>query len=68
MDRPVVPLIDFDRIDFFGGEGPRPARVDTPGPKLCPDVAPIKQRTTRSQVSCFVDYHDLFWTGLVCEP
>ena len=27
-------------------EGPRPARVDTPDPKLCPNIASIKQRTS----------------------
>ena len=30
----------------WGEERPRPARVDTPGSKLCPNVASTKQRTT----------------------
>ena len=30
----------------WGDEGPRPARVDTPDPKLCPNIASIKQRTS----------------------
>ena len=30
----------------WGDEGPRPTRVDTPDPKLCPNIASIKQRTT----------------------
>ena len=29
----------------WGEERPRPARVDTPSPKLCPNIASIKQRT-----------------------
>ena len=32
-----------------GGERPRPARMDTPAPKLCPNIASMKQRTSHNQ-------------------
>ena len=39
------------RRDWIKDRRPRPARVDTPGSKLCPNIASIKQRTSRNQKS-----------------
>ena len=47
VDARVTGRTDPDApLKQWGDEGPRPARVDTPDPKLCPNIASIKQRTS----------------------
>ena len=38
-----------DPLKYWGEERPRPARVDTPGHKRCPNLASIKQRTSHNK-------------------